>query len=453
MLFQLNLIELYFSMADKILNESNQKYFNLYHNCFLETAKRNGAIYDIYKQEIYIIDLKIAKILRYSEKNKFTIQDIIKKLHYEKYTNKIISYLNELTRNDLGFFSNNYIVPLKLRPDETFENLSENYICWPLRKIFIELINECNLNCCQFFDKYIPLFRCSCKIRPKNKIRLSFEDWRKIIQDAYILGCKEVHFVGGEPLLLRDTLFGLISLIRKIMPNKTRILVHTNLCLIDEFVATFFKTNNIEIIFNIYSNNPQIHDLITGVNNSWKIMIENIKILLNFNVIMHPNLEVIKHNEKEISNVKNFIVTLGIKSPINLSIVLSKNKNIASKCINNIFYKSLIAPPNREMYFLNKESHPCWAGAVAITSDGNIIPCPMAQNEIIGNIFNNNLKNIVANKKMEKWWMCSKDKISLCKDCELRYACFDCRPAQSSDGTLYGAPIWCPKNIKLRNII
>lgn len=80
---------------------------------------------------------------------------------------------------------------------------------------------------------------------------------------------------------------------------------------------------------------------------------------------------------------------------------------------------------NKREYMTNKYMNPCWNGKIAITSTGDILPCVFARSEIIGNVKKTSLESIMNDNIYSS---ITKDKIMVCKDCEYRYACHDCRP-------------------------
>ena len=49
--------------------------------------------------------------------------------------------------------------------------------------------------------------------------------------------------------------------------------------------------------------------------------------------------------------------------------------------------------------------------------------------------------------RSQKFWYLTKDKIHKCKDCELRYACFDCREIPMRvENNLYATNPYCKYN-------
>jgi len=68
----------------------------------------------------------------------------------------------------------------------------------------------------------------------------------------------------------------------------------------------------------------------------------------------------------------------------------------------------------------------CLHKKIAIDKEGNIKNCPsMVQS--FGNITETTLQKALEDPDFKKYWNISKDKIEVCKDCEFRYICTDCR--------------------------
>lgn len=102
-----------------------------------------------------------------------------------------------------------------------------------------------------------------------------------------------------------------------------------------------------------------------------------------------------------------------------------------------------------ESYLTNKLINYCLFGKVAITLGGDILPCQSARNNILGNIFNNNLKigDVLRKGLLDYYWYLTKDKVEICKHCENRYICLDCPVlAHKIDGPLVSGNLYCDYN-------
>lgn len=81
---------------------------------------------------------------------------------------------------------------------------------------------------------------------------------------------------------------------------------------------------------------------------------------------------------------------------------------------------------NIQKYTESFNHNSCLHKKISIDSEGNIRNCPsMPQN--FGNIKDTTLEKALAHPDFKKYWNLTKDKIEVCKDCEFRYICTDCR--------------------------
>ena len=94
---------------------------------------------------------------------------------------------------------------------------------------------------------------------------------------------------------------------------------------------------------------------------------------------------------------------------------------------------------NIEYNFFTKSlhGHTCLHGKLAVGADGLVRPCVMYRFPV-GTWQDVQLCGL--NNVMNDIWHLTKDKIEGCRDCAMRYACFDCRVHASS---IYGHPQNC----------
>ncbi len=69
---------------------------------------------------------------------------------------------------------------------------------------------------------------------------------------------------------------------------------------------------------------------------------------------------------------------------------------------------------------------------IGIDTCGNIKNCP-SLDEVLGNISSDKIADILHKKELQKYELINKDKIEVCKDCEFRYICIDCRAYRCED--------------------
>jgi len=84
----------------------------------------------------------------------------------------------------------------------------------------------------------------------------------------------------------------------------------------------------------------------------------------------------------------------------------------------------------------------CLNRKVSIDSRGEIRNCPSLPYSY-GNIAVTSLHNAVTKRDFSDIWLINKDQIEICKDCEFRYMCPDCRAFIRDDKGIYSKPSKC----------
>lgn len=87
----------------------------------------------------------------------------------------------------------------------------------------------------------------------------------------------------------------------------------------------------------------------------------------------------------------------------------------------------------------------CLNRKISIDIEGNIKNCPAMQ-ESFGNIKDINLVEVLDEPEFKKYWGINKDKIHVCKDCEFRYICTDCRAFVDDPSEILSKPLKCGYN-------
>jgi len=85
----------------------------------------------------------------------------------------------------------------------------------------------------------------------------------------------------------------------------------------------------------------------------------------------------------------------------------------------------------------------CLFKKVGIDQHGNIKNCP-SMKTAFGNVKNiSQLSSIIRGQKFQKNWKITKDQISVCKDCEFRHVCSDCRAYLEEPENSLSKPLKC----------
>lgn len=89
-----------------------------------------------------------------------------------------------------------------------------------------------------------------------------------------------------------------------------------------------------------------------------------------------------------------------------------------------------------------RKHNTCLNGKVSIDKRGMIRNCPSMPNDF-GNINTVTLKIAIKDKRFKKYWNLSKDQIEVCRDCEFRYICTDCRAYTIDPSNDKSKPLKC----------
>ncbi len=88
----------------------------------------------------------------------------------------------------------------------------------------------------------------------------------------------------------------------------------------------------------------------------------------------------------------------------------------------------------------------CLSHKISIDRKGNIKNCP-SMSDVFGNITHTTLEEASSHDDFEKYWSVTKDHIEVCKDCEFRYICTDCRAyterTHTVEGLDFSKPLKC----------
>jgi SPASM domain peptide maturase of grasp-with-spasm system len=156
---------------------------------------------------------------------------------------------------------------------------------------------------------------------------------------------------------------------------------------------------------------------------------------LNQNTLRFHNIVFYNCNQEPFKIIKNtFNFTLSF---LNENLKISSCGKVSLDYFNTNINKVLEA--------INYNS--CLYKKIGIDAQGNIKNCP-SMCKAFGNIENTTLEEVLNKENFKKYWNITKDNIEVCKDCEFRYICTDCRAYterihSNEDGIDTSKPLKC----------
>jgi len=153
------------------------------------------------------------------------------------------------------------------------------------------------------------------------------------------------------------------------------------------------------------------------------------KTVMMLNVVVTDGSSLTWKNLHEIKKQFRFMHQLFVYSSKDSRADLEKSIYVSQR-IYNINLCGVIDKDNFTInmysYLENLNHNSCLNRKVTIDRNGDIKNCP-AMSTVYGNIFVDDIENVLLNSNIKKYWSVAKDSIETCKYCEFRYVCTDCR--------------------------
>lgn len=175
---------------------------------------------------------------------------------------------------------------------------------YELDEIKIELTQECPLAC----------IHCSTKSNRTSKTSLPLETVLRILQQAKVMGAKELAITGGEPLVypwLEDVLAEAGRLRLQVSLYSSGVSSNSLTELSATRAARLSELGLTKIAFSVYSANEAVHDSITRYS-SLGITVRAIENSLKAGLGCELHFVPLKRNFRELSGVVNLASNLGV---------------------------------------------------------------------------------------------------------------------------------------------
>ncbi len=195
----------------------------------------------------------------------------------------------------------------------------------------------------------------------------------------------------------------------------------------------------------IYSeiNINYLHDLLALVKTS---RITSIELFLPFSDDFHSIAQLQEIVDKHL-RITSIVVHSSKRNEIklhkNTQLVFTQdrlNSNIHCGKIAEQFFSS-----NISLYMEAQHHNTCLNRKISVDTEGNIKNCP-SMKESYGNIRDTTLMEALEKPGFKKYWNITKDQVAVCRDCEFRYICTDCRAYIEDPENMYSKPLKCGYN-------
>jgi MoaA/NifB/PqqE/SkfB family radical SAM enzyme len=242
--------------------------------------------------------------------------------------------------------------------------------------LWLELTSRCNLECIHCYAESSPV--------PKQKDVLSSEHYFSLIEQASLLGCRKIQFIGGEPTIVKE----LPDLIRFAAEKDFDFIeVYTNAVKIDESLMSCFVKNKVHIAASFYSHQESVHDEITTRKGSFTKTSNTLKKLVKNNLDVRVGIISMEQNADHIDKTIEYVNKLGIND-VGVDKVRSFGRGSRNSYNDNNSVNELCGS--------------CWNGSLCVFPDGKVAPCIMSKNWDVGSVLDSNLKDILHSVQLKE---------------------------------------------------
>ncbi len=373
----------------------------LQNNVEVVAGAKHFCIYDLNQSKLYSID----------EDGKHMLDEILAnhELPHDMHSRQFVQYLVEA---GLIVHKENL---LPKRFNETVKFYAEF--------VWIEITQNCNLTCRHCYEG---------SSREKKLPEMSFEKFIEIIDQLQILGVKRIQLVGGEPFVHPD----IVRMLDYVNGKFEQIEIFTNGTLITDSLFDQIVAAGINLAFSIYSNIEKQHDYVTCTAGSFN---------KTMTAIQHAKERgiPIRIASIEMRNVPQFVLP-GLDEYRRTDLPRLTGRATLNLYNRDMLMRKIITkdtfkmPLNANLFYNNHFLHNCFGYKMYIGCDLKVYPCAMERRVCYGQFD----FQILDRVEKQTFPSMTKDKIEGCKQCEYRYACYDCR-CDANGATIDKKPWYC----------
>lgn len=289
--------------------------------------------------------------------------------------------------------------------------------------VWLEVTQNCNLLCRHCYEG---------SSRAERRPEMAMEHFVRTVDIMKTMNVGHVQLVGGEPLMHSQ----IKQLIEYAANAFDHVEIFTNGTLLTNELLDIIKGCGASLAFSLYAAEPSVHERVTRTSGSFALTYQRIKDAIS------KGLEV-RVASVEMKDIPEFplddlIVNRRTDFPRltgRADLSLYNRDMLRRKLITKENFKYPIDP---DTYYKNKSRHNCFGERLYVDCNLNVFPCAMERRVCYGNLLSEPIEKILHNclAKMNK------DKIVGCKDCEYRYACYDCR-CDANNAPIDAKPWYC----------
>lgn len=288
---------------------------------------------------------------------------------------------------------------------------------------WIEITQRCNLYCRHCYEGSSKNVEIS---------DMTMQDFETAVKALHSIGIKRIQLVGGEPLVHPQ----IAEMIKIAKDTFDFVEVYTNGTLLTDEMLKLITDRKVALAFSLYAADSAVHDYVTCTKGSYNLTIDSIQKALDLgNTVRVASVEM-KDIPRYVFDDKRAMARADLPRVTGRAGLHLYSRDILRRKL--ITKESFRRPVSADDFLQNQKIHNCFGSRLYVDCKLDVYPCVMERRLTYGNIKEIPITQMVGTKPA----FLTKDKIKGCKDCEFRYACFDCRP-DSNGNEIYDKPWYC----------
>lgn len=298
----------------------------------------------------------------------------------------------------------------------------------------IEITDRCNLKCKHCY-------------RSQNSLTLwDVKNFENTLIKLKEMGTLHIVFAGSEPLMHPN----IVEFIELIAKHGFVLTLQSNVTLLNDRILVALKKCTVKMIFvSLYTDKPELHDMITSSCGSFDKTVNAIKMLQNNGFVVRASISIFDVNKDEVYAVDSLCKELGVQAGYNFKIIPAIESGKDTVSMNSFNEKQMleyITSPTLKLYEGEirrsrlKEGivpvHYCTTGfrSITITYDMKVVICN-AFRKVCGALKDSDLVDIWNDSTELNDWREVKSKVNKkCLTCDAYQYCEPC-PAHSYTST------------------
>jgi radical SAM protein with 4Fe4S-binding SPASM domain len=310
--------------------------------------------------------------------------------------------------------------------------------------LWIELTEGCNLAC----------GHCYASSGGEHRTVLSTEGYGRVLDQAKELGCQTVQLTGGEPLVHPD----LLALVDRARGHGLDVEIYSNLALLGDALADALAARGVRLATSFYSDRAEDHEALTRVAGSFEQTCAGMRRALSRRIPLRVGVVLQGEGRARRAETTAFLATLGVvPAAITFDEIRPEGrgtkdapppgpppaeKDTCRTSEERSYRRPLAVTPDGRVRGGN-----CWGGELDVNARGEVTPCIFERKLALGRVGadGEGFARIASGDGARSLWSIALEDCRVCRDCEFRYSCFDCRflAYRTSGGDLYAKPPGC----------